>query len=88
VKIAIVEHNSFPDREKPGETIEFYTNYLKNSEGEMLQVNSKESYEKFEGKSGVATIEITPRQSGGGYKLSLKEFSEGIELDDIPATVE
>jgi hypothetical protein len=79
-RIAVVEKNSFPDKET-GQTIEFYTNYVKNSDGEMLQVNSKESFEAFEGKSGVCTIEISPRSNGGGFKLSLRGFSEGEESE-------
>jgi len=86
-KIAVVEKNTFPDKET-GQTIEFFTNYVKNSNGEMLQVNSKESYEQYEGQSGVLGIEITPRTQGGGFKLSLREFSTGETLDLPEAIVE
>jgi len=78
-KIVAVEKNSFPDKENPGRTIEFYTNSLRNSDGEVLAVNSRDSYLEHEGVFGVAAIEITPRSQGGGYKLSLREFTPATE---------
>jgi len=85
-KIVAVETNSAPDKERPGETIEWFTNYLKNSEGGMLKVNSSTSFEEFEGQSGGCSIEVTERQ-GGGYKLSLKKFSTTDTFDEPEADI-
>jgi len=72
--IKIVEKNNFSDQE--GKTVEFYTVFLKNEDGEVLEINSgKEDFSNMEGEYGVATINARKRD-GGGYKLSLVAFKK------------
>lgn len=69
------------DNQETGEKVEYYVNTLKNAEGEKLECNSKDDkFSKLEGKYGVATILARAREKGG-FKLSLVDFKEGIELD-------
>jgi len=80
VTLKMIELNSFSDEN--GKTVDYYTNYLKNPEGNALVINSKESFEKFEGKTGVAGIEVREdNEKANRFKLSLKTFiaSEGGE---------
>jgi len=71
---------------KDGETVEYYVNSLKNHENEKLEVNSKnDSYSQYEGKWGVATIEVGKKMNGE-LRLSLREFKPGIALETDPDT--
>jgi len=75
--IKIVEKNNFSDQE--GKTVEYFTVFLKNEEGEVIEVNTTTDFTSKEGVKGVAKIRATKRE-GGGHKLSLKEFTEGMEI--------
>jgi len=76
--LKIVEKNSFKDQE--GKEINYHINYLKDEEGGVLEVTSGPDFSGYEGQSGVATI--TPRKrEGGGYKLSLTDFTPEASID-------
>lgn len=81
--VKIVEKNSFTNTEN--QPVEYFTVYLKNDEGEVLEVNSGTDFSDHESKSGVAIIKATKRDSGGGFKLALKEFvvNGSIETADV-----
>lgn len=71
-----------------GTPVEYFVNTLKNAEGEKLEVNSKsDEFAKYEGDTGVASIEVRTRQ-GGGFKLTLRKFSPAIALDAVEGVVD
>jgi len=72
--LKIVEKEQFAGEN--GETIEFFKNYLKNPDGEMLIANSKHDYSDLEGEKGVATLLVRDREKGG-FKVSLDAFEKG-----------
>lgn len=65
-----------------GADVVYFKNYCKNSEGEVIELNSKDNYEQFEGKEGVLKIRARKNETSKGYKLTLAGFSEG---NDLPA---
>jgi len=67
-EIKIVEKNTFPD--EAGNTIGYFTAYLKNDEGEVLKINSKKDLSPFEGQNGVVTVWL--RDQGGKTQLLLE----------------
>jgi len=81
--VKIVEKNNFSDPD--GKTVEFNTNYLKNKEGEVLEINSTKDFSSNEGETGICVIHARKRE-GGGFKLSLREFIPN-ETIDLPETV-
>lgn len=82
--IKIVEENHFTDQN--GKPVDYFTNYIKSDDNEVLEVNSTTDYSAHEGETGIATINATKRETGGGFKLSLKDFREG-ETVDIEDTI-
>jgi len=80
-----VSKESFQGTE--GDTVEYFVNTIKNAENEKIECNSKsDKFKEFEGKFGVATIEATKREKGG-FKLALRDFKVGIELDKGEETI-
>jgi len=83
--LRIVEKNSFADENN--QTVEFFTNFLKNEDGEVIEVNSKEDYSEHEGKFGVAAIRVR-KQDTKGFKLTLAGFVPGEAAPEEEDTVE
>jgi len=73
-EVKIVEKQSFTD--EGGTTVEYFVNYIKNDEGEVLELNSKNDYTEFEGKTGVVKIRAR-KQETRGFKLTMVGFVEG-----------
>jgi len=82
--LKIVEAESFAGEN--GETVQFFKNYLKNPEGEMLVANSKRDFSSVEGEKGVATLLVREREKGG-FKVSLDEFAVGDFAEEPEKTV-
>jgi len=83
--VKIVEHNNFQDEQ--GRPVDYYTVYLKNEDGEVLEVNSGTDFTNMEGETGIACINATKRATGGGFKLSLKDFKKNDSLDTPDDTI-
>jgi len=90
-KLAMVEKPE-PFKDEEGRMVEYFINHLKTPEGEVLVVNSKDSYEHIEGKEGVFKLRVRSvndalRVRGGSYsglsKLALAGFVEGEALPVI-----
>jgi len=75
VTLRIVEKNNFADEN--GQNVEFCTNFLKDEDGSVLDVNSKEDFSEHEGKFGVAKIRVRKIENAKGFKLSLQGFTPG-----------
>jgi len=69
-----------------GETVSYYKNYLKNSDGEIVEVGSKVDFQDCVGQYGVCELTIRKRDKGG-YSLSLTKFTAGEAVEPI-GTVE
>jgi len=69
--LKITERNSFKDQE--GKDVEYYANFLKDGEGQVLEIPGTTDFSEHEGRDGVATIRARKRE-GGGFKLSLVDF--------------
>jgi len=78
VKFLASSKNSFTS--KDGEYVEYFENALKGDSG-IVTLNSKASYVECEGMTGVAEIEAAESDTGKGFKLTLKNFTEGEKLD-------
>lgn len=63
-----------------GEYVEYHVNALR-GDGGIIELNSKADFGECEGKEGVAEIEAKEADSGKGFKLTLKKFTEGEELE-------
>jgi len=81
--LKIVEKEQFAGEN--GETIEFFKNYLKNPDGEMIVANSKNDFSAQEGEKGVATLLVREREKGG-FKVSLDSFQVG-EFEETPGEI-
>lgn len=78
VKFLASSKNSFTT--KDGEYVEYFENAVKGDSG-IITLNSKANYYECEGKTGVAEIEAAESDTGKGFKLTLKGFTEGADLD-------
>jgi len=84
-KLMASEKKSFKDK-TTGETIEYFTNYLRSKDNGVIEANSKEDFSPYEGEEGVAAIESTIKYDGEGsynasLKVKLKAFYKGEKFD-------
>jgi len=79
VEIRIVEKNSFKGND--GNTVDYYTIFVKDNEAKVLELTSGKDFTEYEGSKGVAAIEARERE-GGGFKLSLRDFKEGESIGE------
>jgi len=78
-KFLASDKNSFVSAD--GETVEYFVNAIR-GDGGIMELNSKADYTECEGKEGIAEIEAKENDSGKGFKLTLKAFTEGDVLPD------
>jgi len=78
-----------PFKDENGVDVSYHINTIKDEEGRVLVVNSKDSYEQFEGKTGIFRLKARPmedafKKDGSAYrgllKLSLQGFTETEEI--------
>lgn len=81
-----------PFNDSAGKPVIYFINHIKTEDGELLVVNSKDSYEHVEGKEGVFALRVRNvedafRRDGGSYrgltKLALAGFAENEVLPVI-----
>jgi hypothetical protein len=82
--LACDKHNFTSDQ---GEYVEYHVNAIR-GEGGIMELNSKADFSELEGKEGVAEIEAKESENGKGWKLTLKGFRVGEELDLPEAEVD
>lgn len=70
--IVAVSKESFKDN--AGDVVEYFVNFVKNTDGQTIQANSKADFTSCEGKTGVAGIETSLGYEGKNLKYSLREF--------------
>jgi len=82
-ELKIVSKQSFAGEN--GETVEYFENYLKDDEDEMLIFNSKKDFTESEGKHGVAVLGV--KKYGKDVKVSFVDFIPGAEMETPQADV-
>jgi len=76
--IKITERNSFVNDK--GETIEYGSIYLKDSDEGVIKVSTgKSDFSKNEGQEGL--VVLNARETNGSIKLSVIDFKEGGQID-------
>lgn len=71
-----------PFQDENGQEVVYFKNYFKTEDGELLELNSKDNYELFEGKTGTATLNARLQQNSKLFKLSMASFEEGEEQEE------
>jgi len=80
-----ISEEAEPFQDENGQEVKYSVNYIKFDDGKVLELNSRDSYNEFEGKEGICKIKIVPQFNAKGYKLTLSGFKtdETSDLEQI-----